>query len=197
MTTHETPVVNLAGDLVAIGPLRRDLLETPHLDWGNDFATMRFLGQWGVSSLPDNERWFQHRTQTPDIQEFLIYERATWRPLGTTNLHSIDEFNRATELAIGIMEPDARGKGYGTEAALLTLLWAFDMLKMHRVQARVFAYNPASLRLFAKLGFHEFGSAREAQWMGGDYWDMVCFDMLADEFNRLHGHFRRRVLDLQ
>lgn len=194
MTSSESPVINLAGDLVAIGPLRRDLLHTPHLRWGNDFATMRFLGEWGVGSLDHNERWYEHRTRSPDVQEFLIYECSTWRPLGTTNLHGIDEFNRGAELAIGIMEPDARGKGYGTEAALLTLVWAFDMLKLHRVQARVFAYNPASLGLCAKLGFHEFGRARDVKWMGGHYWDIICFDMLADEFSRLHGDFWRRVL---
>jgi hypothetical protein len=37
------PVVTIAGERVALGPLRRDLLPL-HQRWGNDFATARTQG---------------------------------------------------------------------------------------------------------------------------------------------------------
>jgi hypothetical protein len=39
----ERPILNLEGDLVALGPLRRDLLPL-YQRWINDLGTMRTLG---------------------------------------------------------------------------------------------------------------------------------------------------------
>jgi hypothetical protein len=39
----EHPIINIEGDLVALGPLRRDLLPL-YQRWINDLGTMRTLG---------------------------------------------------------------------------------------------------------------------------------------------------------
>ena len=46
----------------------------------------------------------------------------------------------------------------------------------------MFEYNEPSIRLARKVGFQEFGRAREAHWTSGRYWDVLLFDMLHHEF---------------
>ncbi len=48
------PVVNVAGDRVALGPLRRDLIETYHR-WFNDFNTLRTTGAIPLPLTMENQ----------------------------------------------------------------------------------------------------------------------------------------------
>lgn len=177
------PVLTIRGDRVGLGPLREDLLDTLHLRWGNDLAAGLMQGGVGFATSAHSRRFFEHRTGDNNVEEFLVYELATQRPIGSTNLHDIDVTERSAEISWNILEHDCRLKGYGTEAALLTLDYAFTVQGFHRVMARVFEYNVPSIGLARKLGFTQYGRARQAHWAGGQYWDTLLFDMLRDEFD--------------
>jgi RimJ/RimL family protein N-acetyltransferase len=119
------PIITIHGDLVGLGPLRRDLLDTVFLRWGNDLAAGLMQGGAGFATTESNARFFEHRTSQPDVEEMLVYELATLRPIGTANLHDINRDERSAEIAVNIMGADCRRKGYGTEAIRLTLDYAF------------------------------------------------------------------------
>lgn len=177
----EEPVVNVVGELVALGPNRRELLPT-YQRWINDFATLRTLGalQPGPTTVEQEVAWFEH--QAPGEIRFTIYERATWRPLGTTVLREVNHRDRTAVFGVLIGEPDARGKGYGTETARLILDYAFTALGLHSVMLTVSEFNLAGRRAYEKAGFREIGRRRQCRWMGGRLWDDVYMDCLATEF---------------
>src|SRR6202008_445968 len=81
------------------------------------------------------------REEPPTGARFVIYERATLRPIGTTGLGQINYMHRTAEFGIGIGEADCWGKGYGTEATRLVLDYAFNALGLHNVFLRVYAYH--------------------------------------------------------
>ena len=180
--SKEQAIITIRGDRVGLGPLRRDLLETIQLRWGNDLAAGMMQGAVGFATSASSQRYYDHRTAGKNVEEFLVYRLSTSQPIGTTNLHEIDARERSAEIAYNIMERDYRGKGYGTEAALLTLDYAFTALGLHRVSTRVFEYNEPSIRLAERVGFTRIGRARQAHWAGGRYWDVLLFDLLHDEF---------------
>lgn len=176
------PILNIVGERVALGPPRRELL-TLHLRWINDLATQRT-----VSPLPrpwtlEQERgWLEGLLTTGERVPFTIYERSTLRPIGSTNLLNVDPRNGTAEFGLLIGEPDARGKGYGTETTRLMLDYGFTALGLHSVMLRVLAYNPAGVRAYEKAGFRQSGRRREAHWMNGRSWDVIVMDCLASEF---------------
>ena len=51
------------------------------------------------------------------------------------------------------------GRGYATEAVRRTVRFAFDELRLHRVQAAVVPRNAGSVRVLEKAGFREEGYA--------------------------------------
>jgi RimJ/RimL family protein N-acetyltransferase len=177
----ERPIVNIEGELVALGPLRRDLLPT-YVRWINNFSTMRTLGfaAPGPMTLEQETTWYDG--QAAREPAFTIYERATWRPVGNTGLHAVDHRNGSAVFGIMIGEPDCRGKGYGTEVTRLMLDYAFTALGLHSVMLTCYEFNLAGQRAYAKAGFKEFGRRRQCRWMGGRLWDEVYMDCLASEF---------------
>ena len=80
----ERPILNIVGDLVAVGPLRRDLLPV-YQRWINDLGTMRTLGLAPLPMTSEKEReWFDRQSKAENDVPFTIYERETLRPIGNT-----------------------------------------------------------------------------------------------------------------
>ena len=176
------PIINIVGRLVALGPIRQDLVPT-YTRWMNDFAMLRTLGQPVRPMTQEREQgWYDGATRADDMFTFTIYERATGVPIGNTSLMSVDWRNRTAEYGILIGEADARGKGFGTEATSLMLDFAFTALGLHSVYLRVFEYNLGGQRAYARAGFQEVGRRRESHLMGGRRWDTIYMDALASEF---------------
>jgi RimJ/RimL family protein N-acetyltransferase len=178
----ERPVVNIVGERVALGPLRRDLVPR-YQRWVNDFDAIRTLGTIPRPlSLEQEEAWYEGQARSEQNANFTIYELASWQPVGNAGLNGIDYRNRTAEFGILIGEPDRRGHGLGTETARLVLDYAFTALGLHSVMLRVHEYNLAGRRAYERAGFRECGRRRQCQLMGGRLWDTIYMDCLADEF---------------
>jgi diamine N-acetyltransferase len=178
----EQPAVNVVGEWVALGPLRRELLPA-YQRWANDLATAY---RFGVTPRPETlERvttWYDLEAAATDRLPFTIYERSTWRPIGTCDLNAVDHCFGTSYLAIRIGESDARGRGYGTEAVRLLLDVAFTALGLHNVMLTVAEFNRAGRRAYQRAGFRECGRRRQCIVLGDRRWDEILMDCLSTEF---------------
>ena len=175
------PIVNIVGERVALGPIRRDLVDV-FQRWSNDFTVRRTFGIPEPTTLEQQAKSYDRAVADNDAAFFTLYECNGWRPIGFTYLEGIIWRDRTAEFGILIGEADARGKGYGTEATSLTLDYAFVALGLHSVILRVYAYNLAGKRAYEKAGFRAFGTRRESKLMGGRLWDQIYMEALASEF---------------
>jgi len=181
---NEEPILNVVGELVALGPLRRDLLPL-YQRWINDLGTMRTLGVPPLPMTSEKEQdWYDRQSKTEDDVPFTIYERETLRPIGNTGLHGVDFRNSTATFGILIGEPECRGKGYGTEATRLMLDFAFTALGLHNVMLTVLEFNPAGIKAYERAGFKTFGRRRKCRVLGGQLWDEIYMDCLSSEFER-------------
>jgi RimJ/RimL family protein N-acetyltransferase len=182
----EQPVLNIVGEKVALGPLRRDLVPL-YQQWINDFSTLRTLFIPPVPITLEQEfAWFDRATTDIDIH-FTIYERATLpeglpRPIGNALWRHVDFRNRTAEMAIFIGDLADRGKGYGTEATRLMLDYAFTALGLHNCMLTTYAYNLAGYHAYRKAGFREIGRRTECHWFAGRLWDEIYMECLATGF---------------
>jgi RimJ/RimL family protein N-acetyltransferase len=177
----ERPPITVEGDLIALGPLRRELIPT-YYRWHNDVATLRTYVLPLPITLQQVEALYAELTAANDKVFFTVYERHTWRAVGMTYLTDLDYRHRRAEFGVLIGEAICRGKGYGTETASLMLDFAFTGLGLHNILLTVYAFNLAGRRAYEKAGFREVGRRRQSHWMGGRYWDEIIMDCLATEF---------------
>jgi diamine N-acetyltransferase len=177
----ERPPITIEGNLIALGPLRHDLIPTYHR-WFNDIATTRVFELPLPTTLEQEEALYAELTAAKDKAFFTIFERLSWRAVGMTYLTDIDYRHRRAEFGIVIGAVIYRGKGYGTETARLMLDVAFTALGLHSVMLTVYEFNLAGRRAYEKAGFREVGRRRQSHWMGGHHWDEIIMDCLATEF---------------
>ena len=174
--------VNIGGDQVALGPLRRELVPL-YARWVNDFGTQRTLGAdplpRSLGVVTDHYEQFTART---DHAQFTIYERASWLPIGIAELQAIERHHGTADFAIFIGEAAHRGRGFGTEATRLMLDYAFTSLGLRSVALRVYEYNLAGLGAYQRAGFRAIGRQRRCHRLGDRFWDAIHMECLAEEF---------------
>ena len=174
-------IINFSGSLVSLGPLRSDLVSY-YNRWNNDFQTTKTLASTRPVILEEEVSVFEQIAKSESYIFFTIYEKETLRPIGNTYLSNIDYKNRNAEFNIVIGEKDYRGKGYGTEVALLILDYAFNVSGLHNVFLKVFEFNENAIRAYKKAGFVECGRRRQSHFIGGRLWDVIYMEALATEF---------------
>ena len=181
MTASGEPILNILGDTVALGPLRRDLIDL-YVRWVNDFESIRSLGATFRPRTAEEElAWYDQAHKDETRVMFLIYERATLRPIGSADLREIDHANRTAEFGIFIGEKECWGKGYGTETTRLLLEFAFHSLGLHNVLLKVDSVNERAIRAYTRAGFRVIGARRQARRLGTRVCDLIFMECLATE----------------
>jgi RimJ/RimL family protein N-acetyltransferase len=173
------PLVNILGEKVALGPLRRELAPL-YQKWDTDFSVNRTTTHARPVTLEEETDAYDRYTKDPAHVFFTIYEKETWRPIGKTYLGDITRFT--AEFGIVIGEIDCQGKGYGTETTQLVLDYAFTVLGLHNILLTVMEFNLGGIKAYQKAGFKMIGRRRQAKWMNGKLWDVIYMDCLATEF---------------
>jgi RimJ/RimL family protein N-acetyltransferase len=104
---HGQPILTILGDKVALGPSRSDLVDR-YERWLNDFEVMASFTEGPLVpwTRDATHARYERVTKTENDASFTIYERATLRPIGLTDLFEIDHFNRTAGYGILIGEKD-------------------------------------------------------------------------------------------
>lgn len=154
--------------------------------WSQDDDYLRHLDDDPIRPL--GEAAFAHfDASAADSHYFHVRTLADDRLLGFVALFNIKWSNQSAEMAIGIGNRADRGRGYGQDALLLLLRYAFDELNLHRVGLTVMAYNAHAIRLYERTGFVREGARRAAVQRAGVRHDLLCYGILRPEWAALRG----------
>lgn len=103
-------------------------------------------------------------------------------PIGSFGINFIIPFSRLAMLGAKIGEKDYWGGGYGTDALLLIIDYAFDWLDMRKIWLGTTDYNARVKRQMEKVGFRLEGVQRNESLMDGVWYDGLLYGMLRNEW---------------
>jgi RimJ/RimL family protein N-acetyltransferase len=173
-----------AGELVRLRDVRledADLIDA----WNAGIDGSGGFNDFGITREPVDRDVLASGPLRGDGKGTLIVERTgDGLPLGTVSWHLVrygpnpesDSWNMGIELI-----PEARGKGYGTEAQRLLARWLFAETGVNRVEASTDRENVPEQRSLEKAGFTREGVARGAQFRAGRHRDLLVYSMLRDD----------------
>lgn len=133
--------------------------------------------------------WFGEigeRTPTTDL-ELAVVRRETGDLIGEVGLYAIDWIARTAESGWWIYRTEERGQGYGTEANLLLLEYAFDRLALNMIWAWVKEQNPRSQAGLRKQGYRDAGRFTWTGFGPEGFENALMFDLLAAEWRAGRG----------
>jgi RimJ/RimL family protein N-acetyltransferase len=177
-----TPI--FAGNLVRLATPRQADQEI-FASWTDDDEYMRLLdddpvrpqsvatfGHFGDETKNDNFYFHLRTIEGDQLIGFVVLFNLKWR-------------NQTAELAIGIGAKDFRGKGYGRDSLNLILNYAFSELCLRRVSLTVLDYNTRAIQAYERVGFQREGAHRQAVHRSDQYYDLLLYGILREEWLRL------------
>jgi len=124
--------------------------------------------------------------QAGTVMPFVIIHRETGTPLGSTRFWKIDRANRKLEIGHTWLARSAQRSGVNTEAKLLLLTYAFEVMNCVRVQFTTDELNEKSRAAILRIGATQEGIVRHERIMpDGRKRNSVRFSIIDDEWPRV------------
>jgi RimJ/RimL family protein N-acetyltransferase len=170
-------------DLVPQGK-RFDALEH---EWENgesafwsDMGDRQFFSRAVITAR--QEQRVERRAQQTDSGIHFGIQAKDGTPIGIFVIAGIRPHHRVAILGVSIGEPDYWGGGYGTDALLLMVDYAFNWLDMRKVWLMTMNYNARVVRQMEKVGFALEGRRREGTLVDGIWYDELVYGLLREEW---------------
>ena len=155
--------------------------------WINDREVTRYLTVRYPGSLTEEQRWVEQRpTNAFATGVRLAIETKAGVHIGGIDLGRVSAEDRNASLGIMIGDKEYWSNGYGTDAIVTLLRFAFEEMNLHRVSLHVFEFNERAIVCYRKSGFRDEGRLRHNYYGEGRYWDVIVMGVLREEFEALH-----------
>jgi RimJ/RimL family protein N-acetyltransferase len=177
--------MNILGKKVILRAIEESDLPLLHR-WANDPATQDIIGNIHFpSSMEFHKSWFASLQSDERNQRFAV-DAPEVRLIGLSSIIQIDWRNNHAWHGIVLGDVDIRGKGYGLDAVMATMRYAFDELHFERLDGSMIEYNEVSISFYCgKLGWKEEGRRRNYYYRRGRYWDQVVVGITREDYYEL------------
>lgn len=174
--------MNIKGKTLILRAIEEDDLAKLHR-WANDAETQDMIGNVHFPSSMDFHRvWFEN-LKNDTLNQRLAIEAPELGIIGISSIINIDWRNNHAWHGVMLGDADIRGRGYGAEAVMTTMRYAFEELHLERLDGSIIEYNEASYSFYCgKLGWVEEGRQRGWYYRKGRYWDRILVGITRKDY---------------
>jgi RimJ/RimL family protein N-acetyltransferase len=153
--------------------------------WQNDPVIFRWMDYVRPFTLADIKESEERAAQ--EGHPFVI--EVEGRPLGRVGLNNFRPRDSIASLYLFLGERESWGKGYGRDALMALLAYAFDTQNLRMVELWTLADNERAIRIYKGCGFVEDGRLRDRSWIEGNWVDHLVMSVNAEEFSRVRADY--------
>lgn len=198
--TQENEIVFRKSTRVVIRPVLKSDISLI-MRWINDPEVTQYLATYEPMMEADEVEWIEKlHTRKPNNFAFtIVVDR---NPIGVMGIHNVDWRSGTATTGALIGEKECWGKGYGSEAKMLVLDFAFNTLNLRKICSMVIEFNGRSYAYSMKCGYKEEARLRAQHVSHGKYWDEIHLAVFRDDwlplwetFKKEHGIFQSAGLE--
>ena len=171
-------VVFLRGKKTVLRPLHES--DVPLLTkWINDPEVTQFL----IANMPmmqiAEKKWVEGLVERKN-EVVLMIETSAGVPIGVMAMHGINWVDGTTTTGAFIGEKEYWNCGFGTDAKMALLNYAFNTLNLRKICSRVIAFNKRSIAYSMHCGYVDDGVEKAQVFKKGAYHDVVNLALFKD-----------------
>jgi len=165
-------IIFLEGKKTILRPFRKD--EVGILQrWINDPQIRGFLPATFPMTIENEIEWLEKANIPGKKVHLAIVIKESDTLIGSMALENINWIDGTAVTGTLIGEKESQGKGFGTDAKMQLLKYAFDTLNLRKIKSCVLSYNERSLKYALKCGYREEGRLQREHFRDGKYWDLI------------------------
>ena len=151
------------------------------MKWINDPEVRQFVTRVFPATEGQEREWLESASKKTETDIVLVIE-VKGEPIGTIGIHGINWKDRTATTGALIGEKDYWDKGYGTDAKMVLLDYAFNTLNLRKIMSRVKAFNKRSIAYSLHCGYTVEGRLRRQHFVGGRYWDEIILGLFKNQW---------------
>jgi ribosomal-protein-serine acetyltransferase len=124
-----------------------------------------------INSVTDNDELHQKAIYSIWVKEEFA---------GLIGFNDIDWTNKKAELGYWLAE-NMQGMGVISQCAQILINYAFNKLKLNRIQIKVAVGNEKSMAIPKRLGFQFEGVERNGEWIENQFHDLKIYSLLKSD----------------
>lgn len=171
----------LKGEKVILRPVKLNDAQR-FVKWLSDPEVNKFTTRRKIT-LKEEKKWIRDFPARKEDKIFAI-DTKDGIHIGSIGLHHIDSRDKNARFGILIGDKKYWNQGYGRNATKVILNYAFNKLKLHRIDLGVYSYNSRAIKVYKKLGFKLEGIKREAVFHKGKFYNDLCMGILRKEWSK-------------
>jgi RimJ/RimL family protein N-acetyltransferase len=153
--------------------------------WANDPEIQDMLS-WVhfPSSMDFHKHWFENLKKDILNQKWAI-EAPDSTLIGMVQLTHIDWRNGTAHHGIDIGDVSFKGKGYGVDALMASMRYAFDEMRLEKLNGWRVEFNIISKAFYAKCGWKDEGLLRSQLFRKGKRWNQIPIGITRQDYEEL------------
>lgn len=177
--------MHIKGRKITLRAVEREDLELLH-NWANNPDLQSIMGSVYFPSSKDfHEKWYE-KIQEDDLNQRFAIDAPEVGLIGVSSLVDINWRNNRAWHGVMLGDVDIRGRGYGYDAVMATMRYAFDEMHLERLDGQMIEYNTGSIKFYCdKLGWKKEGVCRRWYYTKGRYWDKVVVGITRQDYAEL------------
>lgn len=173
--------VFLEGKKVILRPIFKEEISMLQR-WINDPQIRIFLTATFPMTIEQEARWFEKIGSSQSNVILGIVDKEKDLLIGSMGLHDINWIDRRATTGTLIGDKAYWSKGYGTDAKMQLLNYAFNTLNLRKIKSEVIQLNNRSLKYAEKCGYKVEGVLKAEHYKDGEHHDCVRLAVFKEDW---------------
>lgn len=193
--SEKRPTVFLSGKKVNLRPLSKE--DVPTITrWVNDPEVRDFVSMAFPQNEKNEEGWID-KLYSNEKQIVLAIETKDGKLIGSMGIHDINWINRNATTGALIGEKEYWGKGFGTDAKMYLLDYAFNTLGLFKICSNVVTYNKRSLQYSLHCGYKIEGRRKKHIFKHGRFWTLIELGLFKEDWLPIWRKYQKNKKNLR
>ncbi len=179
---EEKRVIFLKGQKVILRPMRKSTDLAACERWINDPEIRPYLLSFLPLTEKQEEEWFDNLAKSSNDVILAVETIADGKFIGTMGLNRINWKDGTAVTGALIGEKERQNQGFGTDAKMTLLNYAFNTLNLRKVCSSVKAFNGRSLNYNKRCGYQEEGRRAKQFFVDGAYHDEILLAVFREDW---------------
>ena len=153
----------------------------------SDKRVMEFIERHSAKSIDEAAQFIQNSDDLIKKNEAIqwgISLKNNAKLIGTICIWNISKENHRGEIGYVLM-PGAQGKGIMQEALTEVIIYGFQVIKLHSIEANVNPENIPSIKLLERNNFKREGLFKENIFFDGKFFDTAIYSILSQSHQEM------------
>ena len=173
-------IVFLKGHRVILRPIMESDLPTI-VRWINDPRVRQYIKTIFPVTEAGEREWLASLAKKSD-KDVVVAIEVDGKAIGNMGIHRINWKDRTATTGAIIGEVEYWGKGYGTDAKMVLLDYAFNTLNLRKLMSHVYAFNERSLAYSLRCGYKVEARLRKQRFVNGRYYDEIILGLFKKDW---------------